>query len=375
MTQCQKKYVFLPKIRNMKVKLYYILLIFATICACEKLDTTVPNPSEEENEQGSDTATIPVAAYSVDDVLNGEIVDAFYANADTSFAKVWLSGYIVGYVNGTKLSSATFEAGEKMTNILLADSPLETDYGNCIPVQLSTSSAANKQVREALNLSTHPDNLRKKVCVLGDIVLYMSAIGMKNVTKYNFLPDDFDYNNPPKEPDINKDDKEDNNGNEQTNNDDKEDKGDNKDDNNKDKEDDNDKNPLAIDTYTVSYMRHELTEYFNTEDIKSISNCSVKGYIVGYVRKNKNNLSQTSFELVLPSETNIVLADSPEERDYNNCIAVQLGTSSSYIKARNALNLKAHPENLGKLVIVTGSIENYMGALGVKNTKDYTFLE
>ncbi len=363
----------------MKGKLYYILLIFATICACEKLDTSMPEQNAAVNEPNSDTTVTHPTSYSVDDILNGEIVDAFYANADTSFAKVWLSGYIVGYVNGTKLSSATFEAGDKMTNILLADSPLETDFENCIPVQLSTSTAANKQVRKALNLSNHPDNLKKKVEIYGDLIYYMSAIGMKNVTKYMFLPDDFDYNNTPKEPDINDENKEDNgDNNEQTNKDDKEDK----EDNNKDKEDngngentdDNNTDSLAIDTFTVSYMRHELTDYFNENDT-IFKNRLVKGYIVGYVRKNKNTISQTSFKLVLPSETNIVLADSPEEKDYNNCIAVQLTTGSTYIQAREALNLKDHPENFHRCVIVEGSIQKYMGALGVKNTKGYTFLE
>ena len=369
----------------MKGKLYYILLIFATIYACEKLDTSTPAQSAAGNEPSSDTTVIHPASYSVDDILNGEIADAFNKNSDTTFAKVWLNGYIVGYVSGTKLSAAIFDAGDKMTNILLADSPLETDYSNCIPVQLSTSSAANKQVREALNLSNHPGNLKKKVEIYGNLIYYMSAIGMKNVTKYNFLPDDFDYNNLPKEPDINKEDNSDDNG--QTNNDDKNDKddngnGDNTDDNNKDDNNKEDNNPngnedsdnsiLDIKIYSVTDVLGPLTNYFKTHD-DVISGHSVKGYIVGYVRKNKNTISQTSFKLVLPSETNIVLADSPEEKDYNNCIAVEL--SKNHIETRNALNLKDHPENLHRCVIVEGTIEIYMGALGVKNTRAYSFPE
>ncbi|MBQ9363457.1 MAG: hypothetical protein IJT97_08595 [Bacteroidaceae bacterium] len=365
----------------MKVKLHYILLIFATICACEKLDTNIPDTNTAE--QG-DTATVNAATYCVDDILNGEIAEAFTENSDTSFSKVWLSGYIVGYASGTKLTSATFAAGDKQTNILLADSPLETDYRNCIPVQLNTSSAANKQVREALNLSTHPDNLKKKVGIYGDLTYYMSAVGMKNITKYNFLKDDFDYNNSQTQPqeDINNDD-ENNENNPPNNNGDENNQNENDDNNesnqgnqeNKDKNEDTPKDPLGIDTYTVSYMRHELTDYFNENDIKNITNCPVQGYIVGYVRKNKSTISQTSFELVLPPETNIVLADTPNEKDPDNCIAVQLSTGSTYIEARKALNLKDNPQNLGKLVIVLGTIEKYMGALGVKNTRAYSFPE
>ncbi len=140
-------------------------------------------------------------------------------------------------------------------------------------------------------------------------------------------------------------------------------------------EESEDNNPLSIDTYTVSYIRHELTDFFTTENIVSISNCSVKGYIVGYVRKNKNNISQTSFELTSPVENNIVLADHPDEKDYNNCIAVQLSTGSNYINTRDALNLKTNPDNLGKSVIVHGSIEKFMGVLGVKNARDYHFTD
>ena len=365
----------------MKGKLYYILLIFATICACEKLDTSMPEQSAAVNEPSSDTTVTHPTSYSVDDILNGEITDAFNKNSDTTFIRVWLRGYIVGYVGGTKLSSAIFDAGNKMTNILLADSPLETNFENCIPVQLTTSSAANKQVREALNLSNHPGNLKKKVEIYGDLIYYMSAIGMKNVTKYMFLPDDFDYNNPPKEPDINDENKEDNgDDNEQTNKDDKEDNGNgentddnNKEDNNPNGNEDSDDSILGIEIYSVTDVLGPLTNYFIVHNVASISNCLVKGYIVGYIRKN--NISHTAFGLGNPIESNIVLADSPEEKDYNNCIAVQLTTGSTYIQAREALNLKDHPENFHRCVIVEGSIQKYMGALGVKNTKGYTFLE
>lgn len=342
--------------------LYIVAVLMLMLHSCEKLNTDLPQ--ETKNTAGSSEENI--TARSVDDIICGDI------STDTT---VWVCGYIVGYVNGTKMSSAQFAAGNKLSNILLADSPLETDYHNCIPVQLNTTPAASKQVREALNLSTHPENLKQKVGIYGTITSYMGTVGMKNVTKHKMLEDDFDYENYNSTPNNNGDGTENNNDETGNNNDGTGNTPTPQDPENYDDNDLSGKDPLSIDTYTVSYMRNELTDYFNENAIASITECTVKGYIVGYVRKNKNNISQTSFELTFPVESNIVLADSPNERDYNNCIAVQLSTGSTYLPARNALNLSAHPENHGKYVIVLGRIEKYMGALGVKNTREYTFPE
>jgi hypothetical protein len=101
----------------------------------------------------------------------------------------------------------------------------------------------------------------------------------------------------------------------------------------------------------------------------------VKGYIVGYVKKGAASMNKTIFG-VGDTDTNVVIADSPDETDYNQCIAIDLTTSSNKAKAtRQALNLKNHPENLGKKVIIFGNIEPCKGVLGMVNARACTFMD
>lgn len=92
----------------------------------------------------------------------------------------------------------------------------------------------------------------------------------------------------------------------------------------------------------------------------------VKAYIVGYIPTG-DNISSTISDIVFSTEgagtTNIVVATTPDNKDVNNCMAVQLPSGD----VRNALNLQAHPENIGKEVMLYGTMERYFGASGVKN--------
>ena len=358
------------------------MLCLLLVCACEKLDT---NPEGSSAQQNDNHPTLTVS-----DILNGDF------EADT---EIWLSGYIVGYVNGSSMSSAKFATGNKATNILLADSPFETSYKNCVPVQLSNSSAEKENVRKALNLSSQPSNLRRKVKVLGTITNYMSTNGIIKTIRYEFLTDDFDYDKYYREHQNTENaDNTDNNNNsdEVMQFDDEDDEwpdedetiddgtGDNNgegnstgdnDGNNDDGTSDSDTNTnleiLAKTQFTVAEIIGSVTTAMQQEGITSMPYCKVKGYIVGFV--SGTDISSTSFTSANAKETNIVLADSPNETDYTKCIAVQLSTSSSYKATRDALNLKANPSNLGKSVIIKGTIETYMGRLGLKNTSSYTF--
>lgn len=91
----------------------------------------------------------------------------------------------------------------------------------------------------------------------------------------------------------------------------------------------------------------------------------VKAYIVGYIPTG-DNTSSTISDIVFGTEgagtTNIVIATSADSKDINNCMAVQLPSDD----VRNALSLQAHPENLGKEVMLYGTMEKYFGSAGVK---------
>ena len=106
-------------------------------------------------------------------------------------------------------------------------------------------------------------------------------------------------------------------------------------------------------------------------DVLEIDDMWVEGYVVGYVKSR--SMGTTMFEAGSVA-TNIVIAESMGEKDFEKCVPVQLSNSSkSNQETRAALNLKDHPNVLGKKVKIRGDIGKYMGVVGVKNAKECVF--
>lgn len=126
-------------------------------------------PGDQPAEEGNGTKESP---YNVDQVLA-------LGNPGTS---AWITGYIVGWVEGQVLQSgAHFDANATVqTNLLLADNKGETDLSKCIPVQLAYGTEA----RTALNLQDHPGNFGKELTIQGDLVKYFGVAGQKGSTAY-----------------------------------------------------------------------------------------------------------------------------------------------------------------------------------------------
>ena len=119
---------------------------------------------------------------TVEDVI-AAAPESVYATEDQR--RLWVKGYIVGYVEGqTIVTGAHFDAEgcEVWTNLLLATNPSETSIENCIPVQLPSGD-----VRSALNLQANPDNFGKEVKLYGYVLKYFGVPGLKNVTNYTFI--------------------------------------------------------------------------------------------------------------------------------------------------------------------------------------------
>ena len=89
----------------------------------------------------------------------------------------------------------------------------------------------------------------------------------------------------------------------------------------------------------------------------------VRGYIVGYI-DGKSVESGARFEVPTEAQTEILLADDPDEVDPSKAYPVQLPPG----EIRNALELSAHPEFMKQEVLLFGSIESYFGVPGMKNT-------
>ena len=107
-------------------------------------------------------------------------------DAELTQPEVWVKGFIVGYIDGASLENGSVfgavapEGGEvSSTNLLIADNAEETDYTKCIPVQLPSGD-----LREALNLQAHPENLGKSVTLVGSLEAYFRVCGLKSVTDY-----------------------------------------------------------------------------------------------------------------------------------------------------------------------------------------------
>lgn len=96
----------------------------------------------------------------------------------------------------------------------------------------------------------------------------------------------------------------------------------------------------------------------------------IEGFIVGYVSGTSLNKG-AHFELPEESpNTNMLLADRPEECNPQLCIAVKLEKSGGYA-TREALNLLDHPELFQKKIRIWGWISNYFGKNGISRIFGY----
>ncbi len=113
----------------------------------------------------------------------GSSRDAAYnvsqAKSELGAEDVWVYGYIVGG-DMTSASISFDEPFTSNTNIAVAGRTSVSEKESCISVQLLKGS-----IRDALNLVDHPENLKRKVYLKGDIVeSYYGIPGVKNVTEY-----------------------------------------------------------------------------------------------------------------------------------------------------------------------------------------------
>lgn len=225
--------------------------------------------------------------------------------------EVVVNGYIVGWVDGSYLSGATFTSdATSATNLLLADSTSEDDYTYCVPVQLPTGT-----IRSALNLQDNPQNFHHQVKLTGTSEKYFGVnAGLKTVTAYEWVGDA----------------------------------------------------PVADTTgfATGSETAPLTVTEFLAQGTPSaaVENTYVKGYIVGYV--DGMSISGAVFNATdATSATNILIAAAADETNVDNCVPVQLPSG----ELRSALNLQDNPGNLGKVVTLCGSHEKYFGVNGLKS--------
>lgn len=96
----------------------------------------------------------------------------------------------------------------------------------------------------------------------------------------------------------------------------------------------------------------------------------VKGYIVG-AATGANGKKRYEFDAPFSYDTALLLADDPTATDLSKVVSVCLTSCSK--KLREELNLKAHPENHGKVLSVFGFRETYLAIPGIKTIDGYEF--
>lgn len=93
--------------------------------------------------------------------------------------------------------------------------------------------------------------------------------------------------------------------------------------------------------------------------------------VFGYIFGGDPSTSSIRVGPPFESKTSIVIAPGMSERERSNMFVVELPSGS----IRDALNLVNNPDNLGRPVVVTGSIvASYYGYPGIKSTKSYALL-
>ncbi len=115
----------------------------------------------------------------------GKVLDLFAASENNSYTadNKWVAGYIVGAIPagaGKTAEDIVFgNEGVANTNIVIAGSADCKDYTKCVAVQLPSGD-----LRNALNIVDHAENLGRSVKLYGNLIKYFGAPGLKNTKKY-----------------------------------------------------------------------------------------------------------------------------------------------------------------------------------------------
>lgn len=177
----------------------YLAFLLLFCFGCENIE--IPEiPKSNEKEKRTEDEDVPDTTilnslrvgsrthpYLPSDFASGGVMDGCVDNPMLECSDVWVCGYVVGYVSGSKITSTKFEAGDKETNVVLADFVSQTDVEKLMPVQLSKTPQACNEVRERLNLMDNPDNLQRLVKVQGSVERYMGTLGVKSTNKCIFV--------------------------------------------------------------------------------------------------------------------------------------------------------------------------------------------
>ncbi|GEM_PF-743456 len=104
------------------------------------------------------------------------------AIANNSGSDKWVTGYMVGSIDGKTVADASFTTPfTGATNVIIAPTAGETDITKCLIVQLPPG-----KVRTDLNLKDNASNHKKTVKIRGSLEAYFGKPGLKSTDAYEF---------------------------------------------------------------------------------------------------------------------------------------------------------------------------------------------
>ncbi len=166
----------------------HVLQLLLTLCAllpmaCEKVDLPA-TPSSTGG--GSTTPTIPTdpVVGTGQGSLTAPFTVAQVHEQGTALygSYVWVVGYVVGHTSYS-IQNAVFSAeGAVRSNVLLADSPFETDVARCLPVELK-----REDCKLGISLADNPGLWSHYLRVNGTVEAYFRTTGLRDVDNYTWL--------------------------------------------------------------------------------------------------------------------------------------------------------------------------------------------
>ncbi len=124
--------------------------------------------------------------------------------------------------------------------------------------------------------------------------------------------------------------------------------------------------PEEMDILSVA----EVMSVYAGMDLDADYEVCVIGYIVGSCTGSA--ISTAKFSADGARESNLLIADAPDETDVAYCMPVELKNGS---EARDELNLASHPGNLGRRVALCGLVKHYFRVIGLKGLERYEWKE
>lgn len=176
-----------PEHYHRKVRIQGDLTLYYTVVGMKGVEDFSFSEDDDEDENGNEdgdedgdgeenvTDTIP--ENSKEYPLS--IAEGIQLQDEYNYNQVWIRGYIVGYAKGNNSVAYLFNPEEEITskakyNVVLADSIGESDNTRIIVVELPKG-----HIRDDVNLYSNPQNLHKRLTVIGRMIPYYELAGCK----------------------------------------------------------------------------------------------------------------------------------------------------------------------------------------------------